>query len=151
MDRDLLRNLAVISLLGTLVFTWIFFLSSGLRKPAVSGVIENKTDYFSGYEAFLAREINFTTAGDWGMGQTIRENDVVFWVQANSSELGAGDIIIYQDPTGTENLIAHRILESFGGSFQTKGDGTSENDNYLVGGELKGIVIGVNYSVLKGN
>ncbi len=144
MKKDDVKKIAILALLGALVFTWIFSLSNYLKRNPLSGKIDNQTQYFQGYDAFAASEINFTVAGDWGMGRTIEENDTVMWVQVNPSELRVGDIIIYQEPSSGEN-VAHRITDIVGGSFRTKGDGATGNDNYIVGSELKGIVIGVVY------
>ncbi len=144
MNSEEMKKIAVIALLGALVFTWVFSLTNYLKREPLSGLIDDQTQLFRGYDALVAMEVNFTVAGNWDMGGTINENDTVMWVEANSYELKAGDIIFYRSPTSGENL-AHRVVEAVGGSFRTKGDGAAENDNYLVGGELHGIVIGVAY------
>jgi signal peptidase I len=145
MMKSNLSKIAILSLVGALVFSWTWVAVTHLRGPEIIGRnLEDRTEYFHGYKAFMSKEINFTTAGLWGMERTISENDVVMWVRVNPQELRVGDIIIYREPP--ENaLVAHRIVGVEEGSFQTRGDSLGENDPYLVDDELEGIVIGVLY------
>lgn len=139
---DVARNLIIIALLAALAFSWVWMLARRLGPER----LVNRTEMFRGYGAFVDPAINFTIAGDWGMGHTIKENDVVMWVKVDPSRLQVGDIILYRDPSKPGNpLVAHRISEIIYGSFSTKGDGLPADDPYLIKEELEGIVIGVIY------
>jgi len=109
---------------------------------------------FEGYESYLDREIFYSTVRGDSMEPTIRDGQVILWVEVDPSELKAGDIIIYTHPTKPlENPIVHRIIRIMENGeylFETKGDNRSESDAetaigaYFVGEEdLKGLVIGI--------
>jgi len=139
------KNVVIIALLAALTFASVRVLAV---HPTGQEGIEDWTEMFYGYETFLDREINCMKVQGWSMERTLNDNDVVMWVQASPSELSAGDIIIYSNPSNPSSLIAHRIVEidnSAGYRFSTKGDYSSQTDNYWVTSELKGIVIGVVY------
>jgi signal peptidase I len=117
----------------------------GPRVSPAPGHLEN----FRGYEVYLDRHIQLSEVKGTSMGPTLREGDIVLWVEASPSELRVGDIIVYSHPTHpSAELVAHRIVEveNLGGSlrFRTKGDNVPEPDKYWVDeGHLKGLVIGV--------
>jgi signal peptidase I len=141
------KNFVIIALLAALTFASVRTLAIYSANRA-SGGIENRTEMFYGYDAFLDREINCENVQSWDMERTLNDNDTALWVQASPSELAVGDIVIYSNPSNPSSLIAHRIVEidnSAGYKFSTKGDAASQADSYWVAGELKGIVIGVIY------
>jgi len=119
--------------------------------------VDNWTEIFHGYEAYLDNQIFYSTVSGTSMAPTIKDGDVVLWVKADPAELEVGDIIVYQHPTQPgEKLIVHRIIRIIkeGGKymFETKGDNRLESDAetdigaYLVGeDDLRGLVIGVVY------
>lgn len=157
LSARILKNFVIIALLAALTFTSVRALAIYSANRA-SGGIENRTEMFYGYDAFLDRKINCENVQGWGMERTLddndvaqgvlNDNDVALWVQADPSELAVGDIIIYSNPSNPSSLIAHRIVEidnSAGYKFSTKGDASSQADSYWVESELKGIVIGVVY------
>jgi len=142
----ILKNTAIIVLLGALTFTSVRALAIYSYNQGSEG-IENRTAMFNGYDAFFDREVNFENVQGWDMERTLNDNDSAMWVQASPSELAVGDIIIYPNPSNPGSLIAHRIVEidnSAGYTFKAKGDAASQEDSYWVE-EPSGIVIGVVY------
>ncbi|MEM0358483.1 MAG: hypothetical protein QXG22_00510 [Candidatus Hadarchaeales archaeon] len=138
MRRETLLNLLILLLLGMVTFLSIFHLSRHFQE------LENRTEWFGGYAAFLDRELHLSRAEDWGMGRTVKENDTVIWVKVDPSVPKVGDLILYREP-GTGRVVVHRVVERVGNSFRTKGDALPSPDNYLVE-ELEGLVIGIIYS-----
>ncbi|TDA31652.1 MAG: hypothetical protein DSO02_05835 [Hadesarchaea archaeon] len=138
MKGETFLNLLILLLLGAVTFLSILHLSGRLPE------LENRTEWFGGYTAFLDRELHLSRAGDWGMGKTVRENDTVIWVRVDPSVPKVGDLILYREP-GTGKVVVHRVVEKVGNSFRTKGDALPSPDNYLVE-ELEGLVIGIIYS-----
>lgn len=138
MRREILLNLLILLLLGMVAFLSIFHLSRHSQE------LENRTEWFGGYAAFLDRELHLSKAEDWGMGRTVKENDTVIWVKVDPSVPKVGDLILYREP-GTGRVVVHRVVERVGNSFRTKGDALPSPDNYLVE-ELEGLVIGIIYS-----
>ena len=110
----------------------------------------NWAEYFHGYEAYLDQRISYAVMIGTSMAPTIKDNDVVLWVEVdNMAELKVGDIIIYQHPTRPYlDNIAHRIIEVGTGDrenqFLTKGDNSSE-EYWVPEGNIHGLVIGVIY------
>jgi len=101
---------------------------------------------FFGYEAYVDSRIHFVRAGDWDMGNTIRENDAVMWVEVEPENVAVGDIIYYDNPLNPGEALAHRVVAIENSGFKTKGDSSSILDTYTVLPEhLKGMVIGVVY------
>jgi len=109
---------------------------------------------FEGYEGYLDRKIFYSTVRGDSMEPTIRDGQVILWVEVDPSELKVGDMIVYTHPTKRlENPIVHRIIRIMKNGkylFETKGDNRSESDAetaigaYFVGEEdLKGLVIGI--------
>ena len=142
---DVVRNLLLIALLAVLAFSFSRMLVHRLEPWEMRG-LEDRSEAFRGYGALIDGRINFTRAGNWGMGRTINENDEVMWVRADPARLRVGDIILYRDPSKPGRpLVAQRITEVVGGYFRTKGDALPDPNPYLVRGELEGIVIGVIY------
>lgn len=138
MRRETVLNLLILLLLGVVTFLSVLHLS---RR---SSELENRTEWFGGYTAFLDRELHLLQAEDWGMGRTVGENDTVIWVKVDLSVPKVGDLILYREP-GTGRLLVHRVVERVENSFRTKGDALSSPDNYLVE-DLEGLVLGVIYS-----
>jgi hypothetical protein len=138
MRRETALNLLILLLLG--LSTLLLTLHLSRRQSG----LEERTQWFGGYTAFLDRELHLTRAGDWGMGRTVKENDVVIWVEVDRSLIRAGDLLLYREP-GSGRLVAHRVVEVVDHLFRTKGDALPSPDNYLVE-NFEGLVIGVIYS-----
>ncbi len=138
MRRETLLNLLLLFLLG--LSTLLLTLHLSRRQSG----LEERTQWFGGYTAFLDRGLHLTRAGDWGMGRTVKENDVVIWVRVDRSLIGVGDLLLYREP-GSGRLLAHRVVEVVDNLFRTKGDALPSPDNYLVE-NFEGLVIGVIYS-----
>ncbi len=138
MRKETVLNLLILLLLGVVTFLSVLHLSRRSQE------LENRTEWFGGYTAFLDRRLHLLGGEDWGMGKTVGENDTVIWVEVDPSLPKVGDLILYREP-GSGRLVVHRVVEVLGGSFRTKGDALPSTDNYVVE-ELKGLVIGIIYS-----
>ena len=70
------------------------------------------------------------------MHPVMRVGDMVVVESKSPDEIHAGDVIAYNDPGGTPNvMITHRVLSITEGEerlFQTKGDANEEQDSYMV-------------------
>ncbi|MDO9516638.1 MAG: signal peptidase I [Methanosarcinaceae archaeon] len=70
------------------------------------------------------------------MHPVMRVGDMVVVESKSPDDIHAGDVIAYNDPGGTPNvMITHRVLSITEGEerlFQTKGDANEEQDSYLV-------------------
>lgn len=138
MRGETLLNLLILFLLGTVTFL------SFLHLSWASTGLEDRTEGFGGYTAFLDRDLHLLKAEDWGMGRTVKENDTVIWVKVDASVPRVGDLILYREP-GTGRRVVHRVVERVGNSLRTKGDALPSPDNYLVE-EVEGLVMGIIYS-----
>ena len=118
--------------------------------PLPEGV-ENWTQYFPGYEAYLDSEIHASVVSGGSMEPTFGDGDMILWVEIDDiAELGVGDIIIYKHPTRPyRDNIAHRIIEVGMGDrenqFKTKGDNSPE-EYWVPSGNIHGLIIGVIFS-----
>ena len=112
--------------------------------------IDNWTEYFHGYEAYLDQEIFASVVSGGSMEPTFGDGDLVLWVEVdNMARLKVGDIIIYKHPTRPYlDNIAHRIvdIQMQGGQywFITKGENSPEECG-VPEGNVHGLVIGVIY------
>ncbi len=154
------KTTTIFALLVLVTVTGVGWLSSELRSERarpLPGGIENWTELFHGYEAYLDQNIYYSTVSGTSMEPTFGENDKVLWVEVDPSELKVGDIIVYDHPTKpAEGTIVHRIIKIMKNGeyrFETKGDNRSESDAetaisayYVSENDLKGLVIGVIYS-----
>lgn len=130
---------------------WYIAWSKPPRVLPLPGGIDNWTQYFPGYEAYLDNDIRGSNVSGGSMEPTFGDNDLILWVEVdNMAELGAGDIIIYKHPTKQYyDNIAHRIIEVGTGyrenQFKTRGDNSPE-EYWVPSGNIHGVVIGVIYS-----
>ena len=138
MRRETVLNLLILLLLA--LSTLLLTLHLSRRQYG----LEERTQWFGGYTAFLDRELHLTRAEEWGMGRTVRENDAVIWVRVDRSLVRVGDLLLYREPD-SGRLVAHRVVEVVDNLFRTKGDALPYPDDYLVE-DFEGLVIGVIYS-----
>lgn len=156
-DRKDLTILVLIILLAIAGIGW--YLSARSDSPRGEIPYDNTykwTEVFHGYEAYLDREISYSTVMGTSMEPTLSDNDKVLWVEVDPSKLEVGDIIIYDHPTkpGSKQIV-HRIIDikkNGGYRFETKGDNRSKSDAktalsayYVRENDLEGLVIGVIY------
>ena len=147
------KTAAIFALIVLVVITGEGWYVAWSKTPSVTPLpegVENRTEYFQGYEAYLDDNIHIAVYSGPSMNPTFKDNDLILWVEVNPAELKVGDIIIYEDPTNPyHKLVAHRIIETrieeevYG--FRTKGDNNPDPDHYWVDNIL-GLVIGVVYS-----
>lgn len=149
------KTAAIFALIVSVVITGVGWYLAWSKPPSVLPLpegIENWTEYFHGYEAYLDDNIHASVYSGPSMNPTFSDNDLVLWVEVDPVVLKVGDIIIYEHPTRPDyGSVAHRIIETriedgvYG--FRTKGDGNPSPDSYWVEDELQGLVIGVVYYV----
>jgi len=152
-DKKTATILALFVLVAIALVGWFSVWSKPERGGSLPEEIDNWTEYFRGYEAYLDRRIHPATMQTTSMVPTINVGDTLLWVEVeNKAELKVGDIIIFKHPTlpGVDN-IAHRIIEVevVNGEyrFRTKGDNLSAPDQQPVPeANVHGLVIGVIYS-----
>jgi hypothetical protein len=136
---------AGLAVLLVILITGIAFLLKSPPEAPFPGTLD-RSEFFWGHRAWVDERISFVRAGDWGMGRTIEENDVIMWAQADPENLSVGDIIYFENPLEPGQLLARRIAEIEEGTFRTKGDGGADLDPFVVTSEeLRGVVIGVIY------
>jgi len=139
------KTTAILALLVLLAITGTGWLSASLR-PVPHDTTYEWTRIFHGYRAYLDRRISHATMIGTSMEPTIREGDTVLWVGVdNKTELGVGDIIIYEHPTLIGHpIVAHRIVEVGAGGFWTRGD-NEIGRQWVPEDRVRGLVIGVIY------
>ena len=154
------KTAAIFALLVMLVITglgWVWAESKPERVLPLPGGIDNWTQYFLGYEAYLDRDISGSIVGGTSMVPTFGDNDLVLWVGVdNVAGLKVGDIIIFQHPIKPwiDNIILRIIevdIQSGVYRFGVKGDNLLEPADYWVPeGDVHGLVIGVVYDAISG-
>jgi len=150
-DKKTAAILALLVLVAIMGVGWFSAWSRPGRTASLPEGIDNLTEYFHGYEAYLDRRISCSVLSGSSMEPTISDGDSVLWVEVdNMAELGVGDIIIYKHPTRPYlDNIAHRIIEVGAGDrenqFKTRGDNSPE-EYWVPSGNIHGLVIGVMYS-----
>jgi len=152
-DKKTAVILALLVLVAITGVGWFSVRSKPERGGSLPEEIDNWTEYFHGYEAYLDREIHCSIVDSSSMMPTFGVGDLVLWVRVdNMAELKEGDIIVYKHPTRPYlDNIAHRIIEvevvDGGYRFRTKGDNLSAPDQHSVPeANVYGLVIGVIYS-----
>ncbi len=148
------KTAVIILLLIAIGITGVGWLSAALNLEIggspPSGV-DNFTEYFRGYEAYLDRRIFASIVHGFSMEPTLMDNDLILWVHVDVGELKVGDIILFRHPTMPyiDNVV-HRIAEIHMQDgkylFLTKGDKLPETDRHLLSeSSIHGLVIGVIY------
>ncbi len=149
------KTAAILVLIVLVVITGAGWYNAWSKPPRVLPLpegVENWTQYFPGYEAYLDSDIHASLVSGGSMEPTFGDGDMILWVEIDDiAELGVGDIIIYKHPTRPyRDNIAHRIIEVrvmdgvYG--FRTQGDDLPEPDKYWVEEEIHGLIIGVIFS-----
>lgn len=129
---------------------WYIAWSKPPRVLPLPEGLENWTQYFLGYAAYLDDDIHASVVSGGSMEPTFGDGDMILLVEVdNMSELKVGDIIIYKHPTRPYlDNIAHRIIEVGAGDrenqFKTKGDNSPE-EYWVPSGNIHGLVVGVIY------
>jgi len=149
------KDATILSLLILTVMMGIGWFTS-ISEDIPLDNLQEWTEIFHGYEAYLDRRIFYSVVHGTSMEPTLSENDRIIWVEVDPAELKVYDIIIYEHPTKpSSGLIAHRIIRIIKNEeylFETKGDNRSVSDAetpigayYVSEDDLKGLVIGVIY------
>lgn len=150
-DKKIAAIFALLVSVVVMAEGWYITWSNPPRVLPLPEGVENWTQYFRGYEAYLDREIYASFVYGTSMEPTLGENDLTLWVRVDPSELKVGDIIIFQHPTMPyiDNIV-HRIVEvnvqNGEYKFRTKGDNLGLDQHWLPGGNVHGLVIGVVYN-----
>ncbi len=148
------KTAAILVLIVLVVITGTGWYNAWSKSPRVLPLpegVENWTQYFPGYEAYLDSEIHASVVSGGSMEPTFGDGDMILWVEIDDiAELGVGDIIIYKHPTRPyRDNIAHRIIEVGMGDrenqFKTKGDNSPE-EYWVPSGNIHGLIIGVIFS-----
>lgn len=136
-DRAL-KTGAILALLFAAALSWAWVIESRLaRGPGLRDISE----YLDNRRALITGDVRITAAGDWGMGQTLREGDLALWVPAWAGRIEPGDIVLW----GRENSIAAgRVVSTENGRFLAAGD-SGGNPYPVEGREILGVVVGVIY------
>lgn len=155
-DRKTAAILALLVLVAITGAGWVWTASRPERVLPLPVGIENWTQYFRGYDAYIGREVYASVVHGTSMQPTLSENDLIMWVEVNPSELRVGDIILFKHPTVPSiDNVAHRIVEvdvqDGEYEFRTAGDNNSGPDlNLVPAGNVHGLVIGVVYHASSG-
>ncbi|MEM2878717.1 MAG: S24/S26 family peptidase [Candidatus Hadarchaeales archaeon] len=129
----------VLVLLFATTFSWIFAVSRLFSEQKLNDVSE----YFDNFRVLLSDEINITSAGNWDMGQTIREGDMVMWVRPDQGKVGTGDLVLCRDEDNS--VIARRVISTDNGCFQVRGDSLGSETYSVSFTDIVGQIIGVIY------
>jgi len=151
MTKKMAMILVLAALFGVIGALWI---GAWLRPEHVSfspGGLENFSQYFGGYEAYLDNDINISVMRGTSMEPTLQDGDLVLWVRVeNATKIKVGDIIIFRHPTRPYlDNIAHRVskIELVDGEYRfwTEGDNSGPDRHPVPEGNIHGLVIGVIY------
>ncbi len=102
----------------------IHFGSLGILALAALIILSGKTNLLGGYHAF-----GVLTGS---MEPMIPVDSLLLVRHKPADTLQTGDVITFEQPAGSDQLVTHRIVANENGSFRTQGDANPEPDPWLV-------------------
>lgn len=137
-DRTL-KTCFILAMLFAAALSWAWVLGSRLAHGLE---LRDISEYLDNRRALITEDVRITTAGDWDMGETVREGDLVLWVPADPDRIKPGDLVLC---VSTNNLLTTgRTISTENGRFLVAGD-SGGNPYPVEPHEIVGVVIGVIY------
>lgn len=85
--------------------------------------------------------LKFTAKG-FSMSPSIKHNDIVKVSPVKGRNLEKGDVVLFQKDKKSQ-VTVHRIVKKKNGRFLTRGDNSREDDGWITGDMIFGIITGV--------